>query len=39
MLMRRGYQEVKALKGGVHGWQRLGYPLEGTHPEVRLKAA
>ncbi len=39
MLMRRGRQRVKALVGGIHGWQKLGYPLEGSRPEVRLKAA
>lgn len=39
MLMRRGYQRVRALVGGIHGWQGRGYPLEGSRPEVPLKAA
>jgi hypothetical protein len=27
LLRRRGIIRVRPLKGGFHGWQKLGYPL------------
>jgi|DewCreStandDraft_1066081.scaffolds.fasta_scaffold01491_20 rhodanese-related sulfurtransferase len=28
MLRRRGYQNVKALRGGFYAWQAAGHPVE-----------
>ena len=39
MLMRREYGNVKALTGGIHGWQAAGYHLVGERPDLPLKAA
>jgi 3-mercaptopyruvate sulfurtransferase SseA len=35
----RGDVDVRALEGGIQGWQERGYPLEGSEPDAQLKVA
>lgn len=37
-MKRVGHPRALSLVGGLHGWQALGYPLEGEHPEIQLHA-
>jgi 3-mercaptopyruvate sulfurtransferase SseA len=38
LLRRRGIVRVRPLKGGFHGWQKLGYPLIALAPAVKIEA-
>jgi rhodanese-related sulfurtransferase len=33
-LVRAGYRDVRALRGGIEYWRKAGYPLEGTAAEA-----
>jgi rhodanese-related sulfurtransferase len=38
LLRRRGIVRVRPLKGGFHGWQRLGYPLVALVPAIKTES-
>ncbi len=39
MLQDRGFDNVRALEGGIHTWQHEGSPTEGQHPGARTGPA